>query len=268
MKKILAILLAVIMLFAVVSCGKGEEETESTGKNEAKNEDVYTDEESGDKFTYDVNDDGKYEIISFSSKNNTPHKIEIPAKIDNVEVSGIAASAFKANNQITEVVIPDSVTYIGDLAFWNCEYLTTVSIPDSVEEMGACVFNNCSSLKTVKLSASLTTITECTFLNCEALEEITIPSSVTKIESGAFMLCTSLKEVVIPESVIEIEDVAFYGDTLLQKATLSSKTVTLGKHIFNAGHAEFTIVVDENSAAAQYAADNGYLFVKAEAAQA
>ena len=262
MKKILAILLAVVMLCALASCKKGEDSEVGEDRLELIDEEVYIDEETGDEFVYDVNEAGKYEIIGFTSKSNTAHKIEIPAAIDNVEVSGIGKSAFKANNQITEVVIPDSITYIGDLAFYGCLYLTTVEMPDSITELGVCAFYNCYALTTVKLSAGLEVISESAFLNCGALEEITIPESVKTIEDGAFMFCTGLKEITIPESVLEIKDVAFYGDESLQKATLPANVGKLGKHVFNAANEEFTLVAPEESVAAKYAADNGYAFEK------
>ncbi len=44
-----------------------------------------------------------------------------------------------------DVVIPDSVTSIGDRAFYDCHRLTSINIPDSVTSIGKEAFSNCSS---------------------------------------------------------------------------------------------------------------------------
>jgi len=73
---------------------------------------------------------------------------------------------------LTEYTIPNSVTKIGDQAFYDCRSLTSVTIPDSVTSIGVQAFRNCRSLTSV-----------------------TIPNSVTSIGYDAFYNCTSLKEV-------------------------------------------------------------------------
>ncbi len=268
MKKILAILLAVMMLMTLASCKK-DGETEGNEKEELGVEEVYIDAVTEDKFFYELNEEGAYDIIKFSSKDLTPHKIEIPSEIDNVEVTGIAKSAFKANNQISEVVIPDTVTRIDTLAFFDCRYLETVIIPDSVKEIGECAFYKCISLKTLKLSSLLKVIPASAFQGCISLEEVTIPASVETIENGAFML-TALKTVVIPKSVKTIYAAAFYGIDTLEKAVFEGNEIELesededdGTFIFSAGNENFTVVAAEDSDAAKYAAAYGYKFEKA-----
>lgn len=264
MKKILAMILAAMMLFAVVSCKKDDADKDDTNSlNGAGQDEFYTDANTGDKFGYVVNDKGAYEIVSFSSNNNTPHKVEIPAEINGVEVNGIGAHAFKVNNQMNEVVIPDSILYIGDWAFFGCSYLTSVTLPNSVEEIGIGAFDSCTVLKTVKLSDKLTKITEFAFRGCGALEEVTIPSSVKEIEDGAFFKCAALKEIVIPDSVTTIGDGAFMHCVKLEKATVASSVENFGRRVFDVAAESFTIVAGEGTKAAQYAADNGYSFTKA-----
>ena len=51
------------------------------------------------------------------------------------------------NSDITSIIIPDSVTYIGDHAFFGCEFLKEITIPDGVTEIGKNAFRGCGFLK-------------------------------------------------------------------------------------------------------------------------
>ncbi len=74
------------------------------------------------------------------------------------------------------VTIPNSVTTIGEDAFWNCKSLQQIIIPDSVISIGFCAFGG-----------------------CESLQQIIIPNSVTSIGKGPFYRCESLQQIIIPE---------------------------------------------------------------------
>ena len=247
MKKFLALMLAIIMLLAMVSCS-GEDET----VNEGNEEEVIAEEEilaldNGDSFTYATNESGDYDIIAFSTSNSTPHKVEIPAEIDNIDVTGIADGAFKSNNRISEIVIPDTVEYIGEFAFWGCTHLEKVTMADSVTEIKTGAFKECGVLSDVKLSAALTKISDFTFWGCTALETVVIPTAVTEISDAAFLGCKKLKNVTVPASVKVIGDCAFYGNEALEKITLPAGVESFGSAIFNAGNEAITLVVTEGS---------------------
>ena len=95
----------------------------------------------------------------------------------------------------TTYTIPDSVTTIGNYAFYNCGSLTSVTIPDSVTTIGDYAFSYCPSLTSMTIGNSVTTIGNYAFGDCEGLASVTIPDSVTTIGEGAFSYCTSLKTV-------------------------------------------------------------------------
>ena len=89
---------------------------------------------------------------------------------------------------LKSLVIPDSVTNIGDYAFWGCKSLKSLVIPDGVTSIG-----------------------DCAFYDCESLKSLVIPDSVTSIGGRAFVGCTSLKSLVIPDSVGNIIGNPFSG---------------------------------------------------------
>ena len=91
--------------------------------------------------------------------------------------------------------IPDSVTSIGEKAFYYCESLTSVTIPDSVTSISSCTFASCTSLTSVTIPNSVTSIGDDAFYYCTSLTSVTIPDSVTSIGESAFYNCTSLTDV-------------------------------------------------------------------------
>jgi len=124
-------------------------------------------------------------------------------------VTAIGDKAFYEFNQLTNISIAESVTSIGDDAFYDCRSLESISIPDSVKKIGNFTFSGCSKLKSVKLSEGISEIGSWVFSYCTELPEIQIPASVEKIGLNAFSCCHALEKVSIPDSVKSIESSAF-----------------------------------------------------------
>ena len=98
-------------------------------------------------------------------------------------------------HKVTEVIIPDSITDIGNYQFYGFEDIINIEIPDSVTSIGDYAFYNCSSLKEITIPDSVTSIGDYAFCNCESLTHINIPESVKSIGKDAFLNCSWLTDV-------------------------------------------------------------------------
>ena len=153
-------------------------------------------------------------------------QIVIPEEIEGrrvTEVVGIRRdrryfSVFQKN--ITSVLIPDSVTRIGENAFRDCTSLASVVIPDSVTSIGGYAFYGCTSLASAEVLVIDTSRAKQTIAQCPCSVRVKIKNSVTSIGEDAFKDCKKLVSVEIPDSVTSIERGAFYGCTGIVKLTV------------------------------------------------
>lgn len=127
-------------------------------------------------------------------------------------------------SDIVEIVLPNTVTKIGDHAFWLSKSLEKVRIPESLKNIGWQAFAGCTSLSSIELNEGLETLGDHAFLGCTKLETITIPENVC-IYGGCFS-GVPLKELRLPESFkINASTVSGYvfNSTYLENIYVESK---------------------------------------------
>ncbi len=139
------------------------------------------------------------------------------------------------NELVTDLIIPDSVTRIGNYAFYNCRSLTSITIPDSVTSIGDRAFIGCSSLTgvyitdiaawcNIEFSNEFSNPLSCAlnlYLNNELVTYLVIPDGVMSIGESAFYGCISLTSITIPDSVTSIGNYAFDNCNSLEKINVS-----------------------------------------------
>ena len=143
----------------------------------------------------------------------------IAAKIEGKPVTKIGEGAFEDCTSLTNITIPDSVTFIAQKTFSGCNNLTSITIPNSINRICHSTFWNCSNLTSVTIPDGVTNIGTDAFRGCTSLTSITIPDSFTTIYDRAFRDCTGLTSITIPDSVKFINGNAFYGCSSLTSVT-------------------------------------------------
>lgn len=133
----------------------------------------------------------------------------------------------------TDYVIPDGTTTLFS-CFRENTYIKNVIIPDSVTKINKMAFFNCTNLETVRLSESITTIPSGCFQDCYKLNNVVLPSKITSIESNAFMSCISLSDISLNEGIKTIGLSAFMWCEALKSIKLPSTLTTLSSSSFSA----------------------------------
>ncbi len=111
---------------------------------------------------------------------------------------------------VTELTIPNTVTYIGNYQFVGTNSLTKITIPNSVLSIGYEAFGDNKELIEIKGGKSVAYIMSSAFVNCEKLAVIPDFSNLINLEGGAFYNCHSIEKINISESVEVIDDSVFF----------------------------------------------------------
>lgn len=189
----------------------------------------------------------------FSGLVNIPATVVYNGKTYTVEA--IAKEAFRAQRNMTGVVIPKTVKEIRVRAFWGVPlksvamasngvltriekeafYSTSISsitFPNSLTYIGEDAFKECESLKSIKGGESIETIDNNAFQGCISLTEFTCPNSLKTIGDNAFWGCKSLRTVTMNEGLETIGNDAFLECVVLENVNWSQTVKTLGWEVF------------------------------------
>ena len=252
-KKLISAVMALILVCGapVVSYGRTLIQMQASSAD-------YTTEHNDDYCYYKYSDHIELIAVRGNSKSSL-ESIEFPSEIDGlpvttIKLSGIISSIGSVGSEpakiyepiknfpnLTTIIIPNSVTTIGNSAFSGCIGLTSITIPDSVTTIGSSAFSGCTGLTSITIPESIITIGSSAFSGCTSLTSVTIPESVTSVKDNAFVGCTNLTSLVIKNPKCELS------------ATMTGFVLP------------FTIYGYKNSTAQAYALSKGMDFVAIDA---
>jgi tetratricopeptide (TPR) repeat protein len=192
-------------------------------------------------FNVVLTQDGKGVIVT--DYTGSVADVTIPAEIEGLPVREIRALKSKV---IRSLVIPDTVTTIGERAFCLLEgrtiyigsvpttSLVSVVIPDSVAKIGKEAFMGSTKLTSIVLPDAITDIPEGLFKGCTELTSVILPSNITSIGNEAFYNCSSLKSVNLSAPIAKIGNSAFAGCSSLASIDIPSTITSIGNNAFAA----------------------------------
>ena len=216
-KKILALVLAVLTVAAVFAIYTIADKAPSMEAQLKKDLDA-EDRADGILYTLDANTQTAVVGKAIYAEHNTSGYegdgiVTIPDVVvkDGTEyvVREVGRNAFDGS-AVKEVIILNTVTRIGEMAFADCANLERVAMGSGVTEIAGFAFWHCPKLVDASLGKNVKTIGGCAFWSCESLEVITIPQGATTIMAEAFKDCVNLKTVFVNSATTIAED-AFSG---------------------------------------------------------
>lgn len=141
--------------------------------------------------------------------------------------------AFAYLTSLRYVHLPETMTYIGSSAFFNCHELKDVSFLRHVDTIGGGAFSSCFSIQDIVFSDTITSTGGAAFQDCLLLERIIWGAQMKTIDEKAFEDCVSLLECDLPNTVKTIGEDAFYRCLSLRIAYLPVSITTLGREMMS-----------------------------------
>lgn len=157
--------------------------------------------------------------------------------------------------RLETLYLPDSLTRIGDYAFYDCMKLTLDHLPSQVTEIGIAAFYSCYVLPLQHLPDNLISIGKWAFIHCRALALQKLPDNLTQIANGTFQDCTNLTQLTLPAKLRSIEELAFDACEKLSCIIMEPAVApTLALDAFDSPNPDLTFYIPEGSSG--YTQDN------------
>lgn len=121
--------------------------------------------------------------------------------------------SYPCNHTLERINLPESITSIGDMAFFNLRQLKEVNIPKNLEYLGGGAFAQ-TAIENVVIPNTIKEIRPQTFYACTSLKEVTLPASLTSVGAYAFYYTSALENIQIPNTVKFIYQYAFAASAI------------------------------------------------------
>ena len=147
-------------------------------------------------------------------------------------LTSVGNMAFYDCYNLTAISVPASVTDIGKMAFCQCRNVTILNLREGLLSIGRSAFEQCDGLQDLRLPNTVTTLGYHAFYNCTGLRYVTIPASVKEMDSGVFAYCKNLVRAEVDASLEVIPSWSFYGCDKLTSITLTEQTTSSEENAF------------------------------------
>ena len=171
---------------------------------------------------FDQLSDGTFAVAGLGSCKDKDLIIP-PTTPDGGRVTEIAREAFKGQQELTSVVIPEGVTKIGHSAFWSCTGLVSVTVPNSVKIIDGYAFIFCGKISRLTLSSGVERIEGNAFSNCKGLTSLQLPESLKFLGAVAFEDCDLLESVTIPAGLTSMVDNPFANSNAIHTISVDAR---------------------------------------------
>ncbi len=220
--RILAVLLAFSLVFAAAPMVYAEEGSCGAGLNWSFSAGTLTITGSGKMNDYeDGNFAPWYDFREDIVRLNLPNGI-----------TSIGKLAFYECKNLMSVTIPSSVTEIGESAFAFCEGMQMLSMGSGVEKIGRSAFSDCYSVAAISIPGSVKSLGAKAFYRCETITTVTVPGSVTSMGVSVFSYCSNLVSATINADITTLPEYTFYGCEKLSTVKLPDKVTEINDYSF------------------------------------
>ena len=157
--------------------------------------------------------------------------LRLPSTLEKID-----DSAFAVCNFTCELVLPSSLTYIGENSFGDCRNLYgELHLPDKLTYLGYRAFYYCMSLTgSLVIPQTIKEIPNQVFYNCESLNgTLQLHDGITSIGSEAFASCGFRGELILPKDLTVIGDQSFGSCNFSSIPQLPNKLEIIGDYAFS-----------------------------------